>query len=226
MLKRLFATLLLLVPGTVFAQACDDLTHKVQPGETIFTIAEKYYGSAERWSLIFYGNQRILSGSVFEVAVGTDLNVPCLPGQIVPDARPLEQDNAEMKLVTGSNYAPFTDRDWPGEGMITELVNAAMEATTDPVSYSITWENDWSKHLFPMLDSKKFDMGFPWYRPNCDETPDHDRCANFHFSDPIVELLGLLFVKNGSDFTFDQDSDAFGKTLCRPAGYFVFDIDR
>ncbi|MGB0797797.1 MAG: ABC transporter substrate-binding protein [Planktomarina sp.] len=226
MLNRFITTLLLLVPGWAAAQECDDLTHKVQSGETIFSIAEKYYGSPERWSLIFYGNQRILSGSVFEVTAGTDLKIPCLPGQIVADARPLEKDDAEMRLVTGSNYAPFTDRNWPGEGMITELVNAAMEATTDPVSYSITWEDDWSKHLFPMLDSKEFDMGFPWYRPNCEEDRTNERCANFHFSDPIVELLGLLFVKQGSDFTFDQDSDAHGRTLCRPAGYFTFDVDR
>ncbi len=225
-MKQLIAALLFLVPGAVVAQSCDDKTHTVRAGETIFTIAETYYGSQERWSLIFYGNQSTLSGSVFEVAAGTELTIPCLPGEIVADARPLEDDTAEMRLVTGSNYAPFTDRNWPGDGMITELVNAAMEATTDPVSYSITWEDDWSKHLFPMLDSKEFDMGFPWYRPNCEETPDQERCKNFHFSDPIVELLGLLFVKQGSDFTFSQDSDAHGRTLCRPAGYFTFDMDR
>lgn len=227
-MKRFIAALLLMVPGMALAQSedCVDKSHTVQAGETIFTISETYYGSSERWSLIFYGNQRILSGSVFDVPVGETLSIPCLPGEIVADARPLEQDDAEMKLVTGGNYAPFTDRSWPGDGMITELVNAAMEATVDPVSYSITWEDDWSKHLFPMLDSKEFDMGFPWFRPNCEEERDNERCANFHFSDPIVELLGLLFVKQGSDFTFDQDSDAHGRTLCRPAGYFIFDMDR
>ncbi|MEM6896996.1 MAG: transporter substrate-binding domain-containing protein, partial [Pseudomonadota bacterium] len=82
-----------------------------------------------------------------------------------------------------------------------------------------------SKHLFPMLDSKEFDMGFPWFRPDCDATPDNARCANFHFSEPIVELLQLLFVADGSSMTFDEESDVHGKTLCRPAGYFTFDLD-
>ncbi|MGB1234798.1 MAG: ABC transporter substrate-binding protein [Planktomarina sp.] len=225
-MKRILALLITMLPGAAFAQACEDKSHTVAAGETIFSIAETYYGSSERWSLIFYGNQQALSGSVFEVPEGSVLSIPCIPGQIVVDARPLEKDDAEMRLVTGGNYPPFTDRDWPGDGMITELVNAAMEATEFPVTYSITWEDDWSKHLFPMLDSKEFDMGFPWFRPNCEETPDQDRCANFHFSDPLVELLNLLFVKQGSDFTFTQDSDAHGRTLCRPAGYFTFDVER
>ena len=90
-MKRFIASLLFLMPGAVFAQACEDQTHRVQDGETIFSIAERYYGNQERWSLIFYGNQRVLSGSVFDVAPGIDLNIPCLPGQIVADARPLEQ---------------------------------------------------------------------------------------------------------------------------------------
>ncbi len=29
-----------------------------------------------------------------------------------------------------------------------------LENTPNPVSYSITWEDDWSKHLFPKLTAK------------------------------------------------------------------------
>ena len=68
-------------------------------------------------------------------------------------------------------------------------------------------------------------MGFPWFRPDCDQMPDHERCQNFHFSEPIVELLQLLFVARGSGLTFEEDSDLHGRRLCRPAGYFTFDLD-
>ncbi len=213
--------------GAGAAQAqCAAASHTVAAGETVFTISELYYGEIEQWSLIFYSNPGALSNPL-EIPEGTLLTIPCPVdgGAFVADATPLQVENAEMKLVTGGNYAPFTDRAWPGQGMITELINAAMEATPNPVTYSVTWEDDWSRHLFPMLDSKEFDMGFPWFRPDCEATPNHERCVNFHFSEPIVELLGLLFVQNGSPLTFEQDSDLHGKTLCRPAGYFTFDLD-
>ncbi|MEM9436553.1 MAG: transporter substrate-binding domain-containing protein [Pseudomonadota bacterium] len=203
---------------------CVAASHVVQPGETVFTIAEGYYGQLEQWSLIFYSNPGQLSNPL-EIPAGTALTVPCPTdgSGFVADATPLQVEDAEMRLVTGSNYAPFTDRSWPGQGMITELVNAAMEETPNPVTYSIDWDDDWTVHL-PSLDAKAYDMGFPWFKPDCEQMPDHERCS-FHFSEPIVELLQLLFVVNGSGLTFEEDGDIHGKTLCRPAGYFTFDLD-
>ena len=142
----------------------------VAPGDTLFSIAEEQLGDLSRWSLIFYNNPDIQGGSLLDLPAGTVLNIPCPEGPAAPapaavapaptvqaDPKPLQQEKAqaEIKLVTASNYAPFTDLDWPGQGMLTELVNAAFEATPNPLTYSIEWENDWSKHLFPMLDSKE-----------------------------------------------------------------------
>ncbi|WP_425098815.1 ABC transporter substrate-binding protein [Tropicibacter sp. S64] len=219
------AALGMLTGGAALAQ-CAPSAHKVSAGETIFTIAEAKYGDPEKWTLIYYANEVALTASVFQVKPGDMLIIPCEATSASADATPLQTDvaNAELKLLTGSNYEPFTDLDWPGQGMLTELVNAAMEATPDPVTYSITWENDWGKH-FPELDDKTFDMGFPWYKPDCDAQPDSDRCVNYHFSDPLAEVLMLLFVKDGSDFTFETDEDIFGKKLCRPDGFLSFDLD-
>lgn len=218
------AALVALAPAG--ARAACNTEYTVGENETIYSIAEKAFGDAEKWTLLFYANERLLTEARFAVQPGDVLILPCEPGSQAADATPLLQDNAEMKLVTGSNYAPFTDRSWPGNGMVTELVNAALEATPEPVSYSIAWEDDWSKHLFPMLDSKQFDMGFPWLKPDCDRTPDNERCANFHFSDPLVEILIMLFVRKDSGLRHDSDADVIGKTLCRPSGYFTHDLDR
>ena len=214
----------------------------VSPGDTLFSIAEEQLGDLSRWSLIFYNNPDIQGGSLLDLPAGTVLDIPCPEGTaqapdpatptptptVQADPKPLQQSKsqAEIKLVTASNYAPFTDLDWPGQGMLTELVNAAFETTPNPLTYSIEWENDWSKHLFPMLDSKEFDMGFPWFKPDCDGNPSNERCANFHFSDPLVDLVILLFARSDDPFTFETDSDLHGKTLCRPAGYFTHDLDR
>jgi polar amino acid transport system substrate-binding protein len=141
------------------------------------------------------------------------------------DPTPLQQDNAQIKLLTGSNYAPFTQKDWVGGGMFTELVNASFESAPNPLTFSIKWEDDWSKHLFPMLDGKEFDMGFPWARPNCELDPTNERCANFHFSDPVFEVLELLYTKADSTRVFADDSDIHGATLCRAKGYFSHDLE-
>ena len=226
MIKRVLLSLITVCAAPMaWAEDCVQ-AHVVQDGDTVFSIAETYFGDHQKWSLIYYGNQGKLNGSLLQFAPGTELNIPCLPNMKKADATPLQQDDAEMKLLTGSNYAPFTDRDWFGQGIVTELVNAALENTPNPVSYSITWEDDWSKHLFPKLDGKEFDMGFPWLRPDCEKDRDNERCANFHFSDPLVELLILVFTRTDAPFTFDSDADIHGKTLCRPAGYFTHDLDR
>ncbi len=224
--SRIWATVAALLLLPVAANAACNAKYTARQGDTLFSIAQAEYGDNEKWTLVYYSNQAALKGSVLQVQPGMELFIPCAPGQATPDATPLRQDDAALKFVTGGDYSPFTDRNWPGDGLITELVNAAMEATPNPVSYSVTWEDDWSKHLFPLLDEKKFDMGFPWLKPDCDSTPDNERCANFHFSDPLMKLLIMLFVRADDPFTFNSDADIIGKTLCRPKGYFTHDLDR
>lgn len=236
---RALAVSLLASAGFGGAAAACQPSVVVAPGDTLFSIAETELGDLSRWSLIFYNNPDVQGGSLLDLPEGTVLSIPCpdaapqTPAVDAPepilqaDPKPLQKETeAEIKLVTASNYAPFTDLDWPGQGMLTELVNAAFETTPNPLTYSIEWENDWSRHLFPMLDSKQFDMGFPWFKPDCDGNPGNARCANFHFSDPLVDLVILLFARSDAPFTFEADSDLHGKTLCRPAGYFTHDLDR
>ncbi|WP_417523597.1 transporter substrate-binding domain-containing protein [Marinovum sp.] len=218
-----------LILGTGAAQAGCNETRQVEVGDTFFSLAKESYGDHEQWTLIYYANQALLEDNTFKLVPGTEIYVPCAPGQAAPvteDATPLQRPDAEMVLLTGSNYAPFTDTDWPGQGMATELVNAALESAPAPVPYAIVWEDDWSKHLFPLLDDKQVDMGFPWLKPDCAATPDNERCANFHFSDPLVEILIMLFVRADDSFDFADDADILGKTLCRPKGYFTHDLDR
>ena len=134
--------------------------------------------------------------------------------------------NPELKLLTGGNYAPFTDQTLPGEGMVTELVHAALDLGPSPVSYSITWENDWSRHLVPLLNDKAFDLGFPWLKPDCQITPNDERCTNFLFSESLMTLPIMLFVREDRQFRYQSDADILGKSLRRPKGYFTHDLDR
>lgn len=213
--------------------ACGGQPYIVKAGDTVFSIAQQTYGDPEKWTLIYYANEAKLQASVFQVTPGDQLKLPCEEGveaSVSPSTQPAPARqgpaDADLKLLTGSNYAPFTDADWPAQGMLTEIVNAALAAAPDKIEYSITWENDWSKHMFPLLDSKEFDMGFPWYMPPCDQMPDNARCANFHFSDPLVEVMVMLFVRTGSGMVYRSDADIVGKSICRPEGFLTFDLER
>lgn len=217
------AFMCLLWPGAVLALC--DVTYKVQPGDTLFSIAEQHYEDREKWTLIYYSNQDALGG-IDSLAPGLDVYIPCPADHAEPDATPLRQAGAGMVLLTGGNYAPFVDKSWPGEGMVTELVNAALELSPSPVPYEVVWEGDWGQHLFPLLDDKTYDMGFPWLKPDCTELPENELCARFHFSEPLMDLPIMLFKREDSALIYDSDADIPGRTLCRPAGYFTHDLDR
>jgi polar amino acid transport system substrate-binding protein len=210
------------------AAADCDLLHTVAAGDTVFTIAQQYYADHTQWSVIYYGNQESLGGTLFDLTPGLQLRVPCIGGDdAAADATPLRLDGgAEMVLLTGSDFAPFTDRDWVGQGMVTELVNAALEEMPQPVTYEIAWEDDWARHPPLMLEQRQADMGFPWLKPDCTETPGEGHCADFLFSDPLMEVLVMLFVRSDATFRFERDTDLHGRTLCRPEGYFRHDLDR
>ncbi len=246
---------LVMVAGVAQAQEDCGRTYVLQEGDTLLSIAQNYYGDHSKWSVVYYANEEALGGNLVDLPQGVALNVPCINGEtpddvtttaasaatetetvettepaktvtaLQADPTPLLQDDADIRLLTGSNYAPFTQQDWLGGGMFTELVNASFESAPSPLPFSITWENDWSQHLFPLLDEKKFDMGFPWIKPDCAADPNNERCTNFHFSEPVFEFLELLYAKADADYGFFDDSDIHGKSLCRPAGYFTHDLE-
>ena len=136
-----------------------------------------------------------------------------------------ENGNPVISLLTGPNNPPLSDPDWPAQGLMTELVEAAFDASPEDVQLSLAWEEDWSAHLFPMLDDQRYDMGFPWFRPDCDVQPDDTLCSAFHFSDPVLDLVVLLFVRADAPVRFEDDTDVVGRILCRPAGFATHMLD-
>ncbi|WP_282091609.1 transporter substrate-binding domain-containing protein [Epibacterium ulvae] len=226
------------------ALAICDVDYVARPGDNLFSIADEHYGDRDKWRLIFEQNTRMLAGST--VIPGRTLRIPCpeeeatasapavptpaqpsAPAQPAPavSAAPAARQSVELTLLTGNGFAPFTGENLPGQGMVTELFTAAMQLAPSQVSYDITWDDNWDSHLFPKLNDKQFDMGFPWVKPDCIQTPDHERCVNFHFSDPLISLPVMLFVKAGNEFSYTSDADVVGKTLCRPEGYYTHDLD-
>lgn len=142
------------------------------------------------------------------------------PASETPPAKP--EPKIEIQLLTAGDYQPFTDQSLPNGGLITELVETALK--NQDISYKLTWINDWSAHLDPLIKEKKYDMGFPWLNPGCPNV-EHFRCQ-FLFSTPIFQMLEVLFTRNEAPLKFEKDEDMVGHTLCRPSGYFTHDLER
>ena len=244
----LAAALLLAAGAPALAQTCGQ-DYVIQDGDSLAKIAAKVYGKSTQWTLIFYANQdRVGSGQSLLVP-GLAIRIPCLEGGTpkLPEAAtieaqaptppappPLSSEIKRIQFLTATDYAPFTDASLPNGGMITDVVNTAMGAlkkdSNSSFDFSISWVNDWAAHLNPLLVSRAFDMGFPWYKPNCQAFEDLDtnakfRCQKFFFSNPVFEEQVLVFVKKDSPITMANENELVGKKLCRPAGYWTFDLD-
>lgn len=236
-----------LMAGSVAAETCGG-TYQVKRGESLSLIADRLYKNASRWTAIHTNNIQAIGEDPNAIVVGQRLRLTCIDGLPtgLADGRPVEAAaqatasaetqvvaraprralEATINLVTAGDFAPFTDQSLPGEGLLSEVVHAAMQQSPASDAYRVHWVHDWSSHLDPLMTSAMMDMAFPWYKPDCAGDPSQYRCENFHFSKPMFEMLILLFVNTDRPIPFSSDSDMHGRTLCRPAGYFTHDLDR
>lgn len=164
-----------------------------------------------------------MSGAVAR-PVATQASVNATPS--APTRVTQAQQRQKIAFLTADDYAPFTDRNALNGGLVTEIVDAALKQSQGETGFDIFWVNDWSAHLEPLLSEALLDMGFPWLQPDCKQNPDRYRCANFEFSDPMFEMLVLLFTDRKRQFVFEEDSDILGRALCRPKGYYTHDLDK
>ena len=245
MLKKFMALAALsigLSSSASFAATCGG-DYTIKPGDSLSQIAQNLYEDKNKWSVIYNSNSDVIGDQPGMIFAGTVLHITCIDGKptglaggvdvsTVEESAPITTvpgtaaNKKKIGIVTADDYKPFTDRSLPNGGMLAGVMNAAMKAANPPEGFEIYWVNDWSSHLDPLLSNALIDLGIPWFKPACDVTPDAYRCQNFHFSDPLFEMLILLFTNKDNPIPFAQDSDIVGKTLCRPAGYFTHDLDK
>jgi polar amino acid transport system substrate-binding protein len=237
-------------PLATQAQTCGT-DYTIKEGETLAQIASRVYGNPAQWTIIFYANQDRLGTNVSLLIPGFTLRIPCVGGgqqaqPLPPIATTPAQTQApseasiiistlvrRIEFLTADGFAPFTGRSLEGGGMLTQVIAAAMGLVKDEAKgrfdYGVSWVNDWSAHLNPLLLTRAFDVGFPWARPNCEgvnlEPTSQFRCQRFFFSEPIYEVITGLFVQAGSRFKSLRNDEIAGATLCVPAGQPVHELD-
>ena len=229
-----------LATSAAAAETCGG-TYKVRPGDSLSLIADTQYKDVGKWTLIHSNNIAKIGPKPNAIQVGMKLQLTCIDG--LPTGLPggteigavrktaaqpikIQPGTAEVRkkinLLTGDDYAPFTAKNLHNGGLLTDVVNAAMKQAAPPQGYAIHWVDNWDAHFDPLLSNALLDLGFPWYSPDCDAEPDSYRCQNFLFSDPMFEMLMLLFTSKTNPMQFARDEDIYGKTICRPLGYATF----
>jgi polar amino acid transport system substrate-binding protein len=256
--RRLFAPLTVALcllgvtsPSPSQAQTCGT-DYTIKEGETLAQIAARVYGNPAQWTIIFYANQDRLGTNVSLLVPGFTLRLPCIGGaqQQAQPLPPIATTPAQtqtpseaaiiisslvrrIEFLTADGFAPYTGRALEGGGMLTQVIAGAMglvkEEAKGRFDFGVSWVNDWSAHLNPLLLTRAFDVGFPWARPNCDgvnlEPTSQFRCQRFFFSEPLYEVITGLFVQSGSRFKSLRTEEIAGATLCVPAGQPVHELD-
>lgn len=234
------------------AQTCGS-DYMLKEGDTLAQIATQVYGDPAQWTIILYANQDRLGANASLLVPGFALKLPCVTGiQAQQPLPPIATTPAQaatapeatyspssllrrVELLTAEGYSPYTGRALEGGGILTQVIGAAMglvkEETRGRFDYSISWVNDWTAHLNPLLMTHAFDAGFPWERPDCDGGMPLDanaqfRCQKFFFSEPLTEVATYLFVRKDSRIKTLNDEDITGSTLCRTSVRLSHELDQ
>lgn len=227
--------------------------YTVKSGDTLTDLAWQALGSGD-YKPLFSANTDVLNDSTGLVP-GTELWIPCHRKGPQTRRQALAERDAKTKadaatakaeaeaeaaaprsdqgllIVTGTDFAPFAHEALPGGGMITELVRLAVKKEQPGKPAEITFVSDWTAHA-GLLEKGEFELAFPWYKPDCtraDRLGDdmRARCEKFDFSAPFFELWMAYYVRAGDPLVSAQSYAALaGRRICRPAGYFTFDLDQ
>lgn len=244
----LASTLLAIVGGqAAYAQtACE--TYTVKRGDTLGSIASAAYGSSDKFRMIYDENRSKISDPNI-ISVGAQLSIPCANGATLTVAQSSSNSGGtssamasssgslvgardDIRFVTmPSGDAPFSGVDLPKGGMISEIALRAIEIADPNQEAKVYFVGDPRAHLSTLLPLHAFDAGFTWYRPDCSANidvlnpADKSRCTDFLASDPVYQdTVGVYALKDSPYQSATTYEDLHGAKLCRPSGYFEFDL--
>ncbi|MCT4556333.1 MAG: transporter substrate-binding domain-containing protein [Pelagimonas sp.] len=129
------------------------------------------------------------------------------------------KQGVDVRLLAGDDFRPFTNRMQMSSGMITDLVNRAFVADDSTGQHKFYWVNDRSVHLDPMLSEGMVDLAFPWKKPDCEANADAKVCTDYVYSEPMFEMLVVLFTARSRPVTYNSETDLAGLRVCSPLGF-------
>ena len=229
--------------STAYAQ---DVTcgtpYLVKSGDSLSAIANKAYGSASDFQIIYSANSSTIGSNPGIINVGMQLDIPCLNEEItastadaaaiteIETTEAMPAPKIEMiRVVAGGNWAPFLSEEQAQGGMLTEIVNVALDNAEGSPEYRIDFINDWGAHLQPLISDHRYDFSLAWFQPNCDIVErlgdgSKFRCNNLKWSETLFEQIFGYYTRSDEPVPVAYD-DMYGQTICRPAGYSMFMLE-
>lgn len=113
-----------------------------------------------------------------------------------------------LRLVTGDDYAPFTDQALPEGGMLTHVVRAALQQSN--IASSLDW-HPWNRGYLKTLRGD-YDATFPYVR-----SPQREKV--FLYSEPLFIAEQHIFSRAGEAIEIDDVPSMQGRRLCYPLGW-------
>lgn len=238
------ALLAVVCSEAAFAQtACEQYT--IAKGDTLGSIANAAYGRNDQWRRIYDANRNVLNSPDI-ISIGTGITIPCADGSVMiktgtsesstsgstaSSSAPAMMERTELRFLTMPyGDAPFSGVDLPKGGMISEIAMKAVEYADPNQKAEVYFIDDAKAHLQTLLPLHAFDVGFTWYRPDCNNieplnAADKRRCTDFMATDPVYQDTIGFYAKAGSDYINATEFEQLhGAKLCRPSGYFEFDL--
>jgi polar amino acid transport system substrate-binding protein len=216
--------------------------YTVRSGDSLSQIASDVYGSSSDFQIIYSANSAVIGSNPGIISIGAELQIPCLDDEIaastadaaaITEVQTTDQmsvPTVEMiRVVAGGNWAPFLSEEQAQGGMLTEIVNVALEKAEGNPDYRIDFINDWGAHLQPLISDHRYDFSLAWFQPNCDivdrlSDESKFRCNNLLWSETLFEQILGYYTREGVTAPTSY-ADMFGKTICRPAGYSTFMLE-
>lgn len=212
-------------------------TYTVRSGDFLSSIANRAYGKKENFNLIYSANAEIIGSNPGLIKIGQQLFVPCVGGPVTAstadssvirrvkttEALPGPAVDRPIRVLTATDWVPFTNEDQAQGGLLTEVVNLALAAADGTPEYQIDFVNDWSAHLSPLLTDHAYDFSIGWTQPNCeivDQLNDDSqfRCNNFNWTEPLYQQTVGYYTLSTMP-THTEHAAFEGMTICRPEGY-------
>lgn len=149
---------------------------------------------------------------------------------LAPPSPSTSKPATAMQLsLTIASRAPLADEHASGGGLIPALLRQGLTANGQPALPTMRWSKLDAASLLAATAEAGGDILLPWDLADCERPNDLTQaqailCDRATFSDPIMPVVVGLFTLAGSDFKFETDTAAHGRTLCVPLDRDIADL--
>lgn len=131
-------------------------------------------------------------------------------------AGPLQEGDVVVFATGSENYPPFSGPQLESGGMFSEIVRRAFTRMGYRVKIEfLSWEN--AKDL--TLKRNAYLGTFPWFKNSLRE-------RMWKYSAPLFVVDRRVFKRANDTWTYTGNESLIGKTLCRPADYYIHDLQK